>query len=121
EIQLKLAHDLADRVIRGGDAEQNLHATRVFLGEPTAQAIFSRRLATLQRFEQGNRRRKCMGHDPLMQRKTPRGEPLPNEQRGAQQRHETKNGVEYHRPPRLQRLLSVRKNVSMKNLSLSGC
>jgi len=97
EFLLQFANDADNRVIRRVHAEQKLHTASVLLNEPAPQTILRGRLAAFERLEQSNGRGKRMGGQTLVQRKSPRHQPLPEQQRKAQQCKESKDRVQNHR------------------------
>ena len=96
EFLLQFANDTANRVIRGVNAEKKLHTASVLLNEPAPQPILRGRLATLERLQQSNGRRERMGGQSLVQWKPPGHQPLPEQERKAEQGKETKDGVQNH-------------------------
>src|SRR6185503_18162433 len=87
----------ANRVLRRSHAKKQLHATRVFLCKPASQTIPRRWFATLQGLEQGDGRWKGVRRQPLVKRKTPCNQPLPNQKGETQQCQATKNAIQNHR------------------------
>ena len=93
------------------DGEERLNVARIILRKPASQAFLSVCVAAFERFEECDRglerrtpiRRAALGSGliradseigaPLVQRKSPRGEPLPERQRQTQQRERAEDAV----------------------------
>src|SRR6266568_7252651 len=96
ELLLQLAHDFANRIIGRVHAKQKLHAASVRLNEPAPQAILRGWLAAFERLQQSNGRGERMSGRTLVKWKAPGHQPLPEQERKAQQRKEAKDDVQDH-------------------------
>ena len=97
EFQDQLMHERADRVVRRRNAQNNLNRAGILLREPASQAGFRCCIATFQRFEQCDSGRELLVAHALVKRETPGRHPLPEQQRQAEQREGTEDGVQDHR------------------------
>ena len=88
-----LTHHFTNRVIGIGDAKQDLHRAGIILIEPALQRSGGRFVAAFEGFEQGDGRRKGRVGDAPVQGKAPGRQPLPEDERQAQEGERGENCV----------------------------
>ena len=85
--------DFVDRIVSVRDAEEDLHRAGIILPEPALERFGGGLVAALERFEQGDGRRKISSGSAPVQREPAGGQPLPERERAAQERKGGENCV----------------------------